>query len=129
MNVHTITLTLGAAGLSLAAACSSAAPPPDAAQVLKTDGFRQMAIPGYTVADGHHISPAQAGDGLTSRAAGVSTSNPNLYQVVLVYAPGSLNGVDPAQPGGMWDGNRPGMRITKQGDAVVITGTRTALDI
>lgn len=38
------------AGLSLAAACSSAAPPPDAVQLLKSGGFRQMAIPGYTVA-------------------------------------------------------------------------------
>lgn len=78
MNVRSITLALGAVGLSLAAACSSAGPPPDAAQVLRSDGFTQMAVPGYTVADGHHISPAQAGGGLTSQAAGVSTSNPNL---------------------------------------------------
>lgn len=129
MNVRTITLTLGAAGLSLAAACSSGGPPPDAVQVLKSDGYTQMAVPGYTVADGHHISPAQAGDGLTSQAVGVSTSNPNLYQVVMVYAPGTLNGVNPAQPGGMWGGNRPGVTIAKQGDAVVITGTLAALKI
>ena len=88
-----------------------------------------MTVPGYTIADGHHISPADAGDGLASRAAGVSTSNRSLYQVVLVYEPGVLNGVDPAQPGGMWGGNRPGMTITKRGDAVVMTGTRAALSI
>ena len=115
-------LVAASAGLACG---SSSNGTPDAAAVLHADGYTQMAVPGFTVADGHHISANLAGDGLQSEAIGVSPSNPDLYQEVQVYAtPVSSSMI---QPGGMLGGPHPGVTIATQGNAVTITGALAAL--
>ena len=123
-NVGILTAGIMIAGLSAATvtACSSGGSP-DAASILKSDGYTQVS----TSQLNSQVKSLPAAD-VSSTAVGVSTSNSSEFQLVMVLTSKGVSETSSGLSAEESKAQAAGVKMSLNGDVLTMTGTGQAFN-
>jgi hypothetical protein len=118
-NVRILAAGIIVTGLSAASltACSSGGTP-DAASVLKSDGYTQISSSGLS----NQINALPKAD-VSSAAAGVSTSDSSQLQLVMILTPTGVSAANSGMSAEKSKAKAAGVKMSVNGDVLTMTGT------
>jgi hypothetical protein len=123
-NVGILAAGIIITSLSAAAvtACSSGGSP-DAASILKSDGYTQVS----TSQLNSQVTSLPAAD-VSSAAVGVSTSNSSEFQLVMVLTSKGVSEASPGLSAEQGKAQAAGVTMSLNGDVLTMTGTGQAIN-